>query len=570
MIKKLLTFLTNRDKKIIFTLIIFSIVISIVEMIGISAIMPFISVATDFSIIHNNTYYIFIYNIFNFTNDIYFVSTFGVVLLFYYIFRSFINAYYFYILNKFIHSRYHIIASKLFDNYIGMSYMKYTRKNKSNLTKTIITEATHLTILIYAILFMISEVFVAILIYGIIIYIDYKITIFLTIILGLNAFLMIRTISVRIKDAGLVRAETQKNFYELINKSFGNFKLIKLHLIDKNILKEFENTTLKYAKANMIYDTLGHVPRLFLEAVGFSIIVLLIIYLIWNNQGNISNALGVISIFVLALYRLLPSANRIMSSYNQIIYYSKSLDIVYSDLKTFNEELGEKQVEFNNQISLKNIKFSYEKNCLIFDNITLNINKGSKVAFVGESGSGKSSLIDIIIGINKVNSGSLESDNIKITNLNVKQWRKKIGYIPQSVYLFEGTVGENIVFGSTYNSEKIDEVLKKARIYDFFNTKNGQETIVGESGILLSGGQKQRIAIARALYKNPEILVLDEATSSLDEAIEKQIMDEIYEISKNMTLIIIAHRLSTIQKCDIIYTLSHGKIVNIEEKLDEK
>ena len=195
------------------------------------------------------------------------------------------------------------------------------------------------------------------------------------------------------------------------------------------------------------------------------------------------------------------------------------------------------------------------------------IEKGSKIAVIGESGSGKTTLVDIILGIYTPDEGNIFVDNIAITNENIKDWRQKIGYIPQSIYLFDGTVAENVCFGLDYDEQKVVKALKKANIYDFLKQKEGLSTLVGENGIKLSGGQKQRIGIARALYRDPEILVLDEATSALDGEIENRIIEEVFNLSENITLVIIAHRKSTIKKCKIIYEFNNG-ILNLSTHQD--
>ena len=315
-----------------------------------------------------------------------------------------------------------------------------------------------------------------------------------------------------------------------------------------------------FANANITNKTFVQVPRLFLEAIGFGLIIFIITFLVWKYETNIANVLALISMFILALYRLMPSANRIMTSYNQILFLYKSLDIVYDDLLYSGENLRDEKIIFEHEITLKNIDFEYEDNAGVLKGITLVIKKGSKIAFIGESGSGKSTLVDLIIGLYKPKKGSIFSDETLISDNNIKSWRSKVGYIPQSVYLFDGTVGANVAFGFNYHKEKVDACLQKSKIYEFLKTKNGQDTLVGERGVMLSGGQKQRIAIARALYSNPEILVLDEATSALDDKTEKEIMDEIYELSDDKTLIIIAHRLSTLDRCDVVYKLDKGKI----------
>jgi ATP-binding cassette subfamily B protein len=523
--------------------------------------MPFIAIATDFTLIHTNEYYSYAYKLFEFDKDVSFVISFGIILIFFYIFRSAINLLYFYLLNRFTQGRYHLLAYRLFENYMGMPYRDFITKNSSTLTKSIVNEASNLTALISAVLFMMSEVFIVIFMYIMMLYVNYKITFLLTAILFLNAILMIKTVSVKIKKAGVIRANMQKKFYEIINKSFGNFKLIKLNSNDKKMLDDFSKVSFEYANANITNLTLQQIPRLFLEAVGFGIIVFIITFLVWKYENSVANVLALISMFVLALYRLMPSINRIMGSYNQILFYHKALDIVHNDLLYDSENLGEDSISFNQKITVENLYFEYEEEKPILKNINLVIDRGSKIGFIGESGSGKSTLVDIIIGLYRPKIGKLLSDNNIIDNNNIKFWRSKIGYIPQSVYLFDGTVGENVAFGLEYNSDRVDSVLKKAKIYDFLNTKEGQKTLVGEGGVMLSGGQKQRIAIARALYSNPEILVLDEATSALDDETERHIMNEIYDISEDKTLIIIAHRLSTLDRCEIVYKLEEGRLI---------
>ncbi|NQY23160.1 MAG: ABC transporter ATP-binding protein [Campylobacteraceae bacterium] len=560
MINKLRAILTKKDKELFLLLVVFSIFISIIEVIGVSAIMPFISVSMDFDSIHSNQYFSYFYKLFKFDKEINFVIAFGTILVLFYIIRSTINILYTYSLAKFSQGRYHLISYRLFENYMGMTYKNFVKKNSSYLTKTIISEASNLTALISSLLFMLSEVFIVVFIYSMMLYVNYKITLALTLFLLVNAILMMKTISKKIKKEGTNREYIQKSFYEIINKSFGNFKLIKLRTNDQQILGEFEDASLNYARTNTIAQTLLQVPRLLLEAVAFSMIILIILYLVWKYENDISSVLAMLSMFILALYRLMPSVNRILSSYNNILFIHKSLEIVHNDLMYDCEVLGSDRLIFNKKISIKYLNFEYEENKTVLKDINLTIEKGSKIAFVGESGSGKSTLVDVIIGLYKPNKGIIQIDNELLDDENIKSWRSKIGYIPQSVYLFDGTVGDNIAFSNEYNHEKIIKCLKQAKIYEFLKQKEGINTIVGEGGIMLSGGQKQRIAIARALYIEPEILVLDEATSALDDETELEIMDEIYEICNDKTLLIIAHRLSTIKRCDKIYRLRNGKL----------
>jgi len=563
LLKKVFYLLNRRDKTLLGGLILFSIVISLIETLGISVIMPFIQVATDSSVIDTNKYYSVIYDIFAFEDKNSFIVFFGIVLIFFYLFRSFINYIYFYALARYAQGRYHLLASRLFKKYLKMPYKDFITNNSSTLSKSIITEAQLLTTILIALLMILSEVFVVILIYTVMILVNLDITIFLTIVLGLNALFMLKIISPRIKQAGVERAKYQQIFYEVINKSFGNYKMIKLHSLEDKIHLEFSDTSINFVKANIQNQALSNFPRLFLEAIAFSIIIIIVIYLVGTSSGSTAPMLALISIFVLALYRLMPSINRIMNAYNQILFNHKALDIIYENMHYTNEDLGDSRIEFNSTIVLKDILFQYSKDNLALKSIDLTIYKNEKIAIVGESGSGKSTLVDLIIGLHRPLSGSIMIDKEELNSQNLSNWRDKIGYIPQTPYLFDGTVGENITFGLDYDKDKVDSTLKQAQIYDIFQDKQGDKTEIGENGIMLSGGQRQRIAIARALYKNPEVLVLDEATSALDYDTETKIMEEIYEVSQNKTLIIIAHRLSTIQGCDRVVELRDGEVINI-------
>jgi ATP-binding cassette subfamily B protein len=370
-----------------------------------------------------------------------------------------------------------------------------------------------------------------------------------------------QTISKKIKSVGKNREKAEAQFYEIINRFFGNFKQSKLQ--DKDRIEatknEFSTVVHKYAEVNATSGFLSAFPRLFLETIGFSLIVLLLTTLLYLDQSNVAYILPTLSLFAIALYRLLPSVNRIVNGYNTLLYYHRSIDVIDEELKTAQEGLGNKIIEFKDKIELTNVNFSYQGK-EVLSGINLTINKGEKIAFIGESGSGKSTLVDLIIGLYRFNQGEMKIDSVLVDESNLQNWRSQIGYIPQQVYLFDGTIAENVCFGRDLEKSLLEIVLKQANILDFLQTKQGVNTLVGEGGIQLSGGQKQRIAIARALYGQPEILVLDEATSALDEETERKIMNEIYQISQDKTLIVIAHRLSTIKGCDKIYQLEDGAL----------
>ena len=556
---KLRFLLSRRDKEFLLALFALSVVVALIETVGISAIMPFITVATNPNLTEQNIYYKAVYDFFNFSSAQQFIIVFGMLLIVFYVLRGAINILHAWLLARFSQGRYHIIAYKLFCAYLALSYQDFTKRNSSKLTKTIITETSLLVSLISAALNLVSEISVVIILYGLLLWVNWKVTTVLTVILAVQVLLLLKIVSRKIAKEGERRNIKQNALYETINSSLGNFKLIKLLGNEKSLFEVFGEASIGYAKSNIVNITLQSVPRVFLETLGFGVLIALVVYVVYQ-YNDASFVIPIVSMFALALYRLLPSAQRIMGNFNLIQFSLQSLHTVYDDLALQIEKEGDQPVTFDHSLALNHIHFAFSADKPIINGVSLQIIKGEKVGFIGESGSGKSTIIDLICGIYKPKSGDILVDNVPITLQNVKNWRRKIGYIPQEIYLFDGTVGENVAFGGEWDETRLIAALKAANIYDFLQTHEGLSTRVGEGGVLLSGGQKQRIGIARALYGDPEILALDEATSALDSETEAKIMDEIYSAARGKTMIVIAHRLSTLERCDKIYKVSAGKI----------
>lgn len=566
MLKKIFFILSKEDKKFLFSLLLFSVFISFIESFAISLVMPFITLASDFSYFDKNKYLIQLKDylalpVFEI------IVYFGVVLIVFYVLRALLNSYYFHLLARFSKGRYHAIAYKVFAKFLNTDYENFTQKNQSEILKSITGEVYNLSTMISSFLLMMSEIFVVFLLYTLMLLVNYKITLFLSLFMIINAFILIKVLSPIVKKAGLKREEAMKNFFEILNTNLNNFKLIKLKTKEDGVLNLFKTQSKIFARANITNESVSAMPRIYLEGVGFCVLVFIVVFLVFKNQSDISGILATISIFVLALYRLMPSANRIITSYHDLLYYRSSLDIIYQILKQKEESLGEEKIDFDKELRLENLSFGYKDKKNLFTCLNLSIKKGEKIAFIGESGCGKSTLVDIIIGLLSPREGRVLLDENELNMKNVKNYRQKIGYIPQNIYLFNDSIAKNISFGDEVDEEKLQRVIKQANLEHFVkNLPQGVQTKVGDGGSNLSGGQKQRIAIARALYLDPEILVLDEATSALDTESEARIMDEIYKISKDKTMIIIAHRLSTITRCDSIYRLENGKLFKEDKK----
>ena len=570
MLKKIKKLFSKNEMKKLLGITVFSIIISLSEVVGLSTIVPFMAMVTNQNIIFENKYLKVIYNFFNFESTKNFIFYFGITIVIIFLIKNILNIFFNYILVSFSRNSYYKFTCKLMGNYLKYSYQNFVKKNSNDLMKNITTEANLLVILIQNFLMMLSEICVVFFIYLVMLYVDLKITLFVTAFMGINILLIKRLILNKTKKWGMERSKAIEEYYQIIGSTFGNYKFIKLQSNDEKIMNNFKGSCNKYTKVDKKHMTSQPVPRLILEFLGFSIVIVLIIFsVMMYDENGLAKIMPVISIFFIGLYRILPSVNRIIMYYQTILFYRKSLDIIVDELESEVENIENQPIEFNKKIELKDIYFEFEKGKEVLKNINLNIFKGEKVAFVGESGSGKTTLVDLITGLYKPKNGDVYLDDIKLEDKNISYWRQSIGYIPQEVYLFDGTIADNVVFNREYNEEKLIESLKKARIWEFLKKKEGIETIVGDRGIMLSGGQKQRIAIARALYDDPEVLVLDEATSALDSETEEEIMKEIYDVSEDRTLIIVAHRLTTLKDCDRIFVINNGEVERIVKSVEE-
>jgi ATP-binding cassette subfamily B protein/ATP-binding cassette subfamily C protein len=555
---KLNQILDKRRKVFLFVLLFMAVLFSVVETAGISVVMPFITVASNPELIYSG-YYKFFYDLFKFSEPNSFIFSFGIVIIAFYFLRAGYTIFYNYSINKYSLGAYRFFAGKLFKIYLSLPFKIFVQKNPSVFSQMIIVEASNLSNLLMRVLYICSESFTILFLYFFMVFVNWQITLVVTMILILFVFLVFMTLIRASKKLGDKRLEASLNLSKTITETFRLFKFIKLKGNENEIFEVFNDSTSKVSHTSVMTNTMSSIPKSILENIGFSLLIAAVCYILWR-YNSASMVIPVISMYALALYRILPATNRILDHVNTVAFHQQSLNMIYDDLHFETDREGSAPLAFSGSISGKNLSFSYLRGSNVIKNVSFKINKGEKVAFTGESGSGKTTLVDIIIGIYTPQQGGLYADDTLIDSSNILSWRSKIGYIPQNIYLFDGTVAENVSFGSKPDENKIMNALKTARIWEFLESKEGLFTRVGEGGIQLSGGQKQRIGIARALYNDPEVLVLDEATSSLDDTTEAQIMDEIYDLSGNKTLIIIAHRLTTVQRCDRKILIENGKI----------
>lgn len=361
-----------------------------------------------------------------------------------------------------------------------------------------------------------------------------------------------------------------------LQQGLGGAKDVKLLGREKEFLNQYRIHTEQAMKMGQLQYFMQQMPRLWLEILAIIGITLLMLTML-SQQKTMGSALPTLALFAAVCFRLMPSANRILAALQQIRFSAPALDLIHHELglQEDNTKLHSKIIPnddplkkvniFKSKIELIDVSYTYpnaKKPAL--NQLSLSIKRGELIGFIGESGSGKSTLIDLMIGLLTPEKGQLLVDDVNI-HQNIRSWQNQIGYVPQSIYLTDETLRRNIAFGlaeEDIDDEAVNRALTAAQLQKFVSgLADGVNTVVGERGVRLSGGQRQRIGIARALYHDPEILVLDEATSALDVETESQVMDAVLALQGQKTILIVAHRLSTVERCDRLYKLDSGLII---------
>ncbi|GAB4466020.1 MAG: hypothetical protein OHK0037_21360 [Elainellaceae cyanobacterium] len=383
----------------------------------------------------------------------------------------------------------------------------------------------------------------------------------------------------KIKGWGKTVTVSNQAIARTINHSLGSLKETRVIGCESYFEDEIRNHSTEFADAAALFQSYQLFPRIVLEGVlviGF-ILAILISRLFFED--GFERTISVMSVFLISALRLLPALSQTFQAIGEMKSFSFALDILYNDLvsleKYFKQPraIGLKdlrsdgtKIDFREKIEIRNIYYKYPgSDSYSINGISLNIKKGESIAFIGKSGAGKTTLVDIILGLLQPGEGNIRVDGISVYE-NLRAYQDLIGYIPQSIFLTDETIKNNIAFGvpaSDISLERLSRAIKLSKLEELIEElPEGINTKVGERGVRLSGGQRQRIGIARALYHQREILVLDEATSALDTETEKFITDSIDALAGSKTLIIISHRLSTIKNCDQIYLLKNGEIVS--------
>jgi ABC-type multidrug transport system fused ATPase/permease subunit len=461
------------------------------------------------------------------------------------------------------------LAKKLFTNYLHQPYTFHLQHNSAQLIRNVTAEVSiFVSYGINSIMTLLIEGFVLIAIVSLLIAFEPYGTLLVILVFGSAVFGFQRIIRYRIDRWGKERQYHDGMSIQHLQQGLGGVKDVKMLGCEETFLNKHYEHYSKSAKIAGWQQVLQALPRLWLELIAVGGIVILVLSMV--SQGrSMQNILPVLALFAAAGFRLLPSLSRILSALQSLRY---SIPVANVLMKEINLEVKKDQLtksanicKFRDKIYLHDIVYSYPSTSKpALNKVSVNIGCRESVGFIGSSGAGKSTIIDAILGLLKLDSGQVLVDGVDIQK-NIRGWQNIIGYVPQSVFLTDDTLRSNVAFGlknDEVDNNAVWNAIQAAQLEELVSSlPDGLETIVGERGVRLSGGQRQRIGIARALYHDPAVLVLDEATSSLDVDTERDIMETINVLHGSKTLIIVAHRLSTVERCDRIYRLEHGHII---------
>ena len=469
------------------------------------------------------------------------------------------------------------LTSSLYSFYIRKEWVEQTRSTMADRLSSILKDATEVSTMLTEFLTLNSKCILVLCLAAGLFFLNPWITFFVLITflaIYLSIFLWARRLllsnSVKIARVYRERVQTFRN-------SFGALKEITLLNKREFFIQRFTEKGLRYAKKRGTNLAIQAIPRYFVELIMFGSIIIFSFFLI-STEITIVSILPIFSVFAVAGLKLIPAFQAIYHAIASIQGRIQHLNNIRDDLELIYEEAvnqdinniqnshkEHERIEFLEEIELKNIFYRYpEREKIILDGINLKIKKNSTVGIAGPSGSGKTTLVDILMCLLKANPGELLIDGVSIKTNHQLSWQEKITFVPQNLFLIDGTVKENILLGESLdqiNESKLVSILELTELVEVLkNLPKGLDTYIGDDGIQLSGGQRQRVGIARALYRDSDVIVLDEATSALDGISETKIMDSLEKIRGSKTIILIAHRLSTLIKTDKIVLINNGKI----------
>ena len=564
MLTRLWNHLSKRRQKQFALMQVFAIIVSFFEMASLGAVIPFLTVLAEPETVFQNEYIQPFISFLQITQPSELALPITLVFILLTILSALIRFIFLWALTRLSQQAGADLSINIYRHTLFQDYAIHVARNSSEVINGIITKTTTVTKGVIApVLNLISTTVTIIGIILVLVAINIFVT--LTAFIGFGSLYLLVMYLTRRNLSGNSKRIADKSdlMVKSLQEGLEGIREVLLNSNQQFYVNLYKSSDLQMRKATWRNELIFSGPRFLMEAIGIGIVAI-IAYLATLQLGGINQFLPVLGAFVLGAQKLLPAIQKAYASYSRIKGSAYSLDDVLELLdQPIPDDAGlpsSSPITFKHSIELKNLSFRYsDESPWILKDLNLIIPKGSVIGVIGSTGCGKSTLLDIIMSLLSPTSGDLLIDNMVIDNTNKKSWQTHISSVPQDIYLSDGTIEENIAFGlprEEINKSRVKIAAQQAQIGQLVESwDDGYETIVGERGARLSGGQRQRIGVARALYRQSDVLILDEATSALDDDTELAVMDAINNFDHNVTVIIIAHRLTTLKNCDMILSL---------------
>ncbi|MCC5887216.1 MAG: ABC transporter ATP-binding protein [Gammaproteobacteria bacterium] len=575
--RKIYAVLDGHERKRAALLLVLFLARGLMEMVGIASIMPFISVAVNPGLIESNAYLASVYAYFGFTSHNQFLLALGIVVFVALVSTQLVAALTEWFLHRFNQMCDYRLSMRLLKHYFSRPYSWFLNQHSADLGRTVVAEVQHMVA--HAVLpatRLISRLAVVVFLIALIIIADPWVALAAMAVLGSMYSIIYFGVRRRLQRIGAATWETNKERFQISQEALAGIKEVKVSGLERAYLERYRIPAERHARYHANQRIISMLPKYVLEIITFGGILAIVIAFLTLREGGLEGVLPVIALFALAGYRLMPALQIIYHDLAKLRFGAKSLERIHAELVESRGELTaclprisakHELIALSQRLELVDVSFTYPAaHERALQDINVSIPAGSSVAFVGTTGAGKTTAVDIILGLLEPDSGALVVDGVVITKVNRRAWQRSIGYVPQAIYLIDDTLAANIAFGQPpegIDMEAVERAARIAELHDFICTlPDGYSTKVGERGVRLSGGQRQRIGIARALYHDPNVVILDEATSALDNVTEQAVMSAVENLGQQKTIIMIAHRLSTVRKCDTIFLLEHGQLVD--------
>lgn len=561
----------GRKMKYLFILMIMA---SFFELLAAASIMPFIVVISDPTIIEKKDLIFFLFNVFSFKNNDSFIIALGCLVFILVIIGNGFRAFTQYSIARFVHSQTSIISTRMLEVYFHKPYSWFLNKDIPKLENNLLIETHKFSafVLLPALQIVVNStvsLFFALLLF----YINPTIAFFSIVFVGGTYAMLYRFLRKKRANLGKERMSAQSNSFKIVKESLGGIKEVKVFGLEKSQIKKFSNSAKSVSEKIANIQITAEMPGYIFQGIAFGgIVAILLIMKVFNKQ-EMSEILPLLAVYAYSGLRLAPSFQKIYVSLTHLNTSKPIIEEIESVLLTENYVLQNNKVDSNHQkllltekIQLANISFKYKSSSTpVFENVDLTIRKNSQIGFMGTTGAGKTTMLDIFLGLLPTDSGEILIDDVLLSADNLRSWQTMIGYVPQFVFLLDDSIAVNIAFGipdEEIDIEKVKMAAKAAQLDGFIENelKNGYYTRIGERGVRLSGGQRQRLGLARALYREPSILILDEATNALDKTTEESILNNLCTLVKTKTIIIVSHHIDTLKYCDDIFMFEKGKI----------